>query len=113
SGDQTGPAPPRVSIDRFATGTRQTGSALRSDRNTATWLVPSRKLFENGRDRLIATCLPSADHVGRPGCPRLALRKVTSPSATFTTPSCATPHMPSTAMNATREPSGDQTASSG
>src|SRR5207249_4150695 len=71
------------------------------------WFVPSRNRFVNGATSASATCLPSGDHVGAPGCGSESWILVTAPVATSTSDISATRHMPSTLNTAMRFPSGD------
>src|SRR4029079_18202632 len=66
SGDQTGPAPPRVSIERSGTGAYHWSPLLPSAAIVITWFVPSRKRVESGATPASATRAPSGDQVGVP-----------------------------------------------
>ena len=66
SGDQTGPPPPRESIDLLGSGTNHLSSPPVAAM-VSTWLVPSRYFALYDDTMASATRVPSGDHVGVPG----------------------------------------------
>ena len=107
SGEITGPAPTRESMERCCTGVCHR-SALPSTGIASSWLVPSRKRVEYFSSAAMSTCRPSPDQVGAPGPNICSCSFVTAPLCTFTMATLAARQMPSTSRYAMRVPSGDQ-----
>src|SRR5712671_3079438 len=99
SGDQTGPQPPRESIDRVGTGAihRSVGAIGKAGEaglvglvglvtsvagNVNIWFVPSRKRLDIGATSARARRWPSGDQVGIPGWASVSCTFVTVPVAT-------------------------------
>src|SRR5687768_17330802 len=85
SGDHTGPAPTRESIEKCASGVNHRSSPALSADIDRIWLVPSRNRDEYGDSAATTTRFPSRDQVGEPGPNIEAWMRVTSPLATSTT----------------------------
>jgi hypothetical protein len=70
SGDHAGPPPPRESMPIVGVGAYHLSrfGAPASAAMVRIWFVPSRKRLVNGATSASATCLPSGDQVGAPGC---------------------------------------------
>src|SRR5665213_1076054 len=111
SGDQTGPAPLRLSIETSGMGLYHVSpliSAGTVEDITRIWLVPCRNRPESGFSIAMAMSLPSGDQLASPG-PRSGLvSMVTAPLARSTTATLAELNGPPEALKATRVPSGEK-----
>ncbi len=112
SGDHTGPAPPRVSIDSIGIGAYHLTSPPVAAM-VCTWLVPSRKRTVIGAMPASAMRLPSGDQVGVPGCGSESWILVIWPDARSRIDISATRHIPSTLKNTIFLPSGENDAPCG
>ena len=78
SGENTGPSSPRVASDRNGIGATYS-SAVDATSTYSSWLVPSRKRFENGFTAASTIVSPSADQLTRPGWNSVGVSCRTSP----------------------------------